>query len=205
VSAFIPGVSLAAPSSGSASPVEAAAPPPQRERPAADFIPRPDRPPPPTDPADTCAVVPDIAPDFTLEDVNPTSPTYGELVPRTDPDSVTVLYFALPSCGHCQADVDALGALVDAQGEAWSDVSVRIVAFNAAAESLPELADGHDLPILVDTEALDLESAYGAERWFIYLLDRDGIPQTLHYSLNFATEADRLVAEVDSLLAEGSP
>ena len=161
---------------------------------------------PPDDPTDSCAVLPELAPDFALEDVNPTSPSFGTVVPRTaEPGHVTLLYWALPSCGHCQADTDDLGALVAAQGAAWDEVSVRVVALDAALDSLPELADGHDLPILVDTATEGLEARYGAERWYIYLLDRAGLPRTIHYSIDFTRESDRLVAEVDALLAEPTP
>ena len=172
------------------------------ERPAADFIPRPTVPiPPPTDPLDTCALLPAEAPDFRLEDVNPTSPTWGDMVDRTEPGHVTLLYIALASCGHCQADTDALGAMVDEQGVAWDEVSVRILALNTAHDSLPELAEGHNLPILVDTDELNLERQYGAERWYIYLLDRSGMPAMLHYEIDFVSERDRLIDEVNLLLA----
>ncbi len=171
-------------------------------RPAADLIPPPaTASPPPEDPADTCGLVPTEAPDFTLEDVNPSSPTYGQMVDRTDTGHVTLLYIALASCGHCQADTDALGALVVEQGDAWAEVSVRVLALNTALDSLPELADGHDLPILVDTDELNLQGQYGAERWYLYLLDRSGMPATLHYELNFSTERTRLVEQVQTLLA----
>jgi len=192
---------------GATLPALASASPPAFERPAADFIAPPTvRPPPPDDPADTCAVVPDLAPDFALEDVNPTSPSYGTTVQRTEtPGDVTLLYVALASCAHCQADVDLLGALVAEKADDWAEVSVRVIALDTAHDSLPELADGHDLPILLDTEDVDVEGQYGAERWYIYLLDRRGMPRHLHYSLSFSTETDRLVTEVDALLAEDRP
>ena len=161
---------------------------------------REQRSPPPEDPLDTCGLVAGSAPDFTLEDVNPTSPTAGLQVPRTDPGNATLLYIALASCGRCQADTDALGAIVAEQGSAWAELSVRVLALDTALESLPELADGHDLPILVDTDTLNLQGQYGADRWYIYLLDRNGEPAMLHYELNFTTERDRLVNEVNALL-----
>lgn len=172
------------------------------ERPEADLpSTRTGHPPPPDDPLDTCGIVPAAAPDFTLEDVNSSSPTFGLEIPRTDTGNATLLYIALASCGVCQADTDALGALVAEQGDAWADLSVRVLALNTAHDSLPELADGHDLPIVVDTDALDLEAQYGAERWYIYLLDRSGQPARIHYDLNFTTERDRLIDEVGALLA----
>lgn len=161
---------------------------------------------PPDAGVDDCAQVVAAAPDFALEDVNPTSATFGQVVPRTAASGqVTLLYFALPSCGHCQADVDQLGALVEEQGSAWSEVSVRVVALNAATEDLPILADGHDLPILLDEAERTVERAYGAERWYIYLLDRSGAPRIIHYSLDFSRERERLVAEVAALLTEAAP
>jgi len=165
-------------------------------------------PPPPDDPADACAITPTPAPDFTLRDVNPSSPTYATDVPRTaSAGQVTLLYIALPSCAHCQADVDDLGELVGWMGAAWDDVSVRVVALNAAPESIPELADGNDLPILQDTDEVDVEGQYGAERWYIYLLDRAGQPRVIHYSLDFddIDHLSRLVDEVAVLLEEPAP
>ena len=164
--------------------------------------------PPPDDPDDACAIVPTAAPAFSLEDVNPSSSTYGTVVDRTaTPGQVTVLYFALASCSRCQGDVDDLGSLVQTMGAAWDEVSVRVVALDTAHESLPELADGNDLPILLDTETADVEGRYGAERWYIYLLDRAGQQRIIHYSLDFddVAELSRLVDEVATLLAEPAP
>lgn len=180
------------------------------EVPLAGLMPQtPDAPPPPPDdPADACAITPGPAPDFTLRDVNPSSATYGTDVPRTaSAGQVTLLYIALPSCAHCQADVDDLGELVGWMGTAWDDVSVRVVALNAAPESIPELADGHDLPILQDTDEVDVEAQYGAERWYIYLLDRAGQPRVIHYSLDFddIDQLTRLVDEVAVLIEEPAP
>ena len=179
------------------------------EIPLAGQVPRAtSAPPPPDDPADACAITPAPAPDFSLDDVNPSSPTYGTRVARTAaPGEVTLLYFALASCSRCQGDVDDLGELVTTMGAAWDEVSVRVVALNTAHESLPELADGHDLPILLDNDTIDVEAQYGAERWFIYLLDRAGQPRIIHYSLDF-NDIDalaRLVDELAVLLAEPTP
>jgi len=179
------------------------------EVPQAGILPSvPEAPPPPDDPADACAITPAPAPDFTLEDVNPSSSTYGTQVPRTAAAGhVTLLYIALPSCAHCQADVDDLGELVDIMGTAWDEVSVRVLALNAAHDSIPDLAEGHDLPILLDTDEANVEDQYGAERWFIYLLDRAGQPRIIHYALDFDDfdELSRLVDEVAALLAEPAP
>jgi glutaredoxin len=120
---------------------------------------------PPPDGPEDCGIAPASAPDFALLDVNPTSASFGETVPRSSaPGRVTLLYFALPSCSHCQAQVEQLQALVLERDTAWAEVDVRIVALAAAEEAVPELADGTDLPILQDTDELDVQEQYNADR-----------------------------------------
>lgn len=169
--------------------------PPPADVPAASPQPPPD--------AAECGLDDDTVLDFALVDANLTSPTYGETVPRTeDGDTVTVLYVALPSCGHCQVDADRLGALTAAQADAWERVSVRVLAIAAAPESLPELSEGHDLPVLVDTETDGVVDALGGDRWYLYLLDHDARVRHLHYAPDLVGDAERIVGEVDALLAE---
>lgn len=161
---------------------------------------------PPPDRPEDCGLDPAAAPDFALVDVNPTSPSYGSTVPRTSaPGRVTLLYFALPSCSHCQAQVEQLQAIVRERDSAWAEVDVRIIALAASEESVPELADGTDLPILQDTPELDVQEQYNADRWYIYLLDRGGVPRTVHYKLDLERQQERLFAEVQQLLDEAAP
>ena len=43
---------------------------------------------------------------------------------------------------------------------------------------------------------------YGAEKWYIYLIDREGKIRLIHYSLDLSSERDRLLEEIAELVAE---
>ena len=68
---------------------------------------------------------------------------------------------------------------------------------------MKELIKGVSLPVLQDTSEADVFDIYGAEKWYIYLVDRDGIPRTIHYSINLDSERERLLSEIAALAAEG--
>jgi len=64
------------------------------------------------------------------------------------------------------------------------------------------MTDGVTLPVLQDTSKDDAADAYGASKWYIYLIDAEGIPQVIHYSLDFPDEAERLVTEINTLRSQ---
>ena len=64
-----------------------------------------------------------------------------------------------------------------------------------------ELVAGVSLPVLQDTSSDGVADAYGAERWYIYLVDRQGVPRVLHYGLDLDAERDRLLGEIAELVA----
>lgn len=69
-------------------------------------------------------------------------------------------------------------------------------------ESMPDLSDGVSLPILQDTTTADVFDQYGASKWYIYLIDAQGIPRTIHYGLDLDSERDRLLSEIAALVKE---
>ena len=159
---------------------------------------------PPPGSMEECGLVEAVVPQYTLEDVCPGSPTYGQDVSRPEfPGDVLLLYFALPTCGHCQAQVQQLQALWDAHAEQWAgDVTLQIIALSAGQSGLETLTDGISLPVLQDTEQAAVADQYGAQKWYVYVVDRTGQVRWIHYRFDLTNHADRLVAEVDALRAE---
>lgn len=158
--------------------------------------------------ADDCGQELAQVPSFSLEDVNPSSATYGQtLALETYAGKSVLLYFALSTCGHCQTQVGQLQALWEAHREAWEDTTrLVIVALAGGADEISALTDRvADLPILQDTPEAAAEDAYGADRWYTYLLTPDGGLHTLHYSVNLTDSAEvvRLVGQLEA--ARGEP
>ena len=58
------------------------------------------------------------------------------------------------------------------------------------------------LPVLQDTIEAYTAASYGAEKWYLYLVDAAGIPRYVHYEIDLATERDRLLGEIATLVAE---
>lgn len=63
-------------------------------------------------------------------------------------------------------------------------------------DGLAELIAGTSLPILQDTTEDKAANCYGAQKWYIYVIDPSGAVQTVHYSLDLNGEADRLLNEI---------
>ena len=61
------------------------------------------------------------------------------------------------------------------------------------------------LPLLQDTSEAQVEIAYGAEKWYFYLADREGNLRYLHYELDLDDERDRFLTEIQSLKGEEAP
>lgn len=154
-----------------------------------------------------CGLEDGEVPDFSLMDVSPASPTYGQEVDRPAfPGGALVLYFALPTCGHCQGQVKQLQTMWDANEDRWGDdLTLQIIALAAGESGLPDLTEGLTLPVLQDTPEAAVQDRYGAEKWYIYLIDREGRVRHIHYKFDLTNTGDRLVNEIDALIAEASP
>ena len=86
--------------------------------------------------------------------------------------------------------------------ESWGDVWLGIINLPGYESGLVEMTDGVDLPVLQDTTSDDVADAYGASKWYIYLVDRDGYPRRVFYQLDLDDERDRLLAEIAALVEE---
>ena len=69
-------------------------------------------------------------------------------------------------------------------------------------EGIPDLTKECTLPVLQDTTKDGVARDYGAEKWYIYLIDREGKIRLIHYSLDLNNERDRLLEEIAELVAE---
>ena len=151
-----------------------------------------------------CGIADGEVPDFSLVDVAAGSPTYGATVDRPDfPGGPLLLYFALPTCGHCQAQVQQLQTMWNENAARWEgEFTLQIIALAAGESGLPDLTQGLTLPVLQDTAEAAVADRYGAEKWYVYVVDRNGRVRHIHYKFDLTNTRDRLVAEIDSLLAE---
>ena len=84
----------------------------------------------------------------------------------------------------------------------WGDVAVLLINLPGYEEGIPDLTESCTLPVLQDTTKDDVAEAYGAEKWYIYLIDREGKIRYIHYSLDLSSERDRLLEEIALLVAE---
>lgn len=152
----------------------------------------------PTTGSSTCAVDATGVPAFTLEDINPNSDTFGST------DGVqehlgqpVLLYFAVATCGVCQSHVAQLQEVVDDNPEAFADVYVAVVDSRGYEDYIDELV-GEDitLPVLQDTTTDGVFDAYGASKWYLYVIDAEGELAYLHYSFDIDGDTDRLLTEL---------
>ena len=158
--------------------------------------------------SDACGLDLTTLPDFSLEDVNPSSASAGAAVSRSGLEGkVVVAYFALSSCGHCQSQTGQLQDIWSRHAEAFGDdVRFVLVSLASGADTVEELTSRTDLPVLQDTDGDDVAGTWGAEKWFLYIVRPDGTLGTIHYTLNLTEEAvvERLIAEIDAARTGGA-
>ncbi|MFM2160905.1 MAG: AhpC/TSA family [Pseudomonadota bacterium] len=106
----------------------------------------------------------DVAPDFSLLDVNPASASYGEaLGPSSFEGRVVLWYFGHANCGYCAAQFGVLDQIAD--DLAATGVDLPILGVNAAGleDSNDAFTAGRVLPWLQDVATTDAWGAWGAE------------------------------------------
>jgi hypothetical protein len=155
--------------------------------------------PPPSDPPADCGQDQLDLPAFSLQDMNPSSGSFGQDVGLSDAQGqVRVVYWASATCGVCKSHVTALQAITTQQG--WDDVQVLVVNLPPYVEYIDDLTSLTDLPVLQDTDDADVATAYGAAKWYVYFVDKQGQLDHLYYELDLAgDDAERFVDEVNAL------
>lgn len=156
----------------------------------------------PAQATDDCGQALTQVPAWSLVDVNPASATHGTTVTLDDVAGKAVLFYvALSTCGHCQSQVEQLSALWAEHPDWADDTAVVILSLASGADEVEELTSrAGSLPVLQDLDEAGVADAYGADRWYVYVLTPTGALHTLHYSVNLSdsAERDRLLAQLDA-------
>lgn len=116
------------------------------------------------------------APDWTLQDMNPYSNTYGMMLTLSElKGSVIGLYFAKPICGLCIEQVIALEGLYQDNLEDWSG-NVLFIIINPIEyrDYMDNLFPYTTSPIVQDSEEEGVSIKYDAEYYNLFLITEDG-------------------------------
>lgn len=68
---------------------------------------------------------------------------------------------------------------------------------------IPDLTAGTSLPVLQDKGESNIAGCFGASKWYLYVVDREGFPRHIHYQLNLDSERNRLFLELATLATGG--
>ena len=145
-----------------------------------------------------CGYGDDPAPDFTLVDQNPTSPTHGQEITLSDLQGKAVfVMFIRSSCGHCQTLSTYLDSYMTEYAEAWGDdVVILLVNMAGYEEDLPAFCTLHDLPTVQDDGSV--ADDFGAALYWNYTLRTDGRLHTMYYALYLPTDEQRLITDIET-------
>lgn len=151
-----------------------------------------------------CGFDDDPAPDFTLVDQNPTSPTHGQEITLSDLHGKAVfVMFIRSGCGHCQSLSTYIQSYMIQYAEAWGDdVTIVLVNMVGYEEDLTKFCGLHDLPTVQDDAAAGVADAFGASLYWNYTLKTDGRLHTMYYSLSLPTDEQRWITDIEE--ARGS-
>ena len=116
----------------------------------------------------------DKAPDFSLEDVNPSSATFGASIsPRDKEGSVSVWYFGHSDCPVCSTYFGELDVMQQRLIDEGYDIDIIGINGIDKEEQNDEITEGRDLPWLQDTAEDDVWTNWLAERRDLVVLDPD--------------------------------
>ncbi len=138
--------------------------------------------------------------DFTLTDVNPTSPTEGQTFTLGDHvGDMVVVYFAYGTCAYCTDVAATLQQQVDAHPGWAGHVQVWFLECEWCDCSTEMLIDDYHLPELPDTVEQDVWNTWGAEKGHGWLIHFDGtvVDHTLHLS---TTQAEQWAETIDGFV-----
>ena len=118
-------------------------------------------------------------PPFLLEDLNPTSPTFGKFVDSADlAGQPYALIFLDSRCPECGTVADGLWEAYQQHPGWWEAQPLFAVQRAAALEKAPQtvegVVDGNDVPYLADTEETNLWMAFMALNHDFFAIDANG-------------------------------
>ena len=70
-------------------------------------------------------------------------------------------------------------------------------------DGIPDLTESTSLPVLQDNGESNIAGCFGASKWYLYVVDREGIPRHIHYQLDLDDERTRLFLELAALATGG--
>ena len=77
-----------------------------------------------------------------------------------------------------------------------------IINLNGTEDGIPDLTENSQIPVLQDTSEDQIVTCFGASKWYVYVVDRSGVVQYIHYKIDLDTERERLLSEVALLTGE---
>ncbi len=118
-------------------------------------------------------------PPFLLEDLNPSSPTFGQFVDSADlAGQPYALIFLDSRCPECGTVANGLWEAYQQHPGWWEAQPLFAVQRAAALEKAPQtvagVVDGNDIPYLADTEETNLWMVFLALNHDFFAIDSDG-------------------------------
>ena len=139
--------------------------------------------------------------DFTLEDGNDTSGTYGQTFTLSAMvGQPVVIYFGFTTCGACQYCADALQALWN--GHANWHGNAQIWLLNAAGydPSYYDMVDDFHLPILTDDATQQVWNNWNALQGNVFVIHPDGTLYHFDDYLQCPDDANTIASYLDILV-----
>ena len=114
--------------------------------------------------------------DYSLEDINSTSDTYGtNISPSSYTGQVTLHYFGHQNWGTCSARVGNLDDLYqDLLDEGIDNVKIFAIGKSQYNNSNSNWTNGNFIPVMVDPSPYTSWSSWGAGQRDLFFLDADG-------------------------------
>lgn len=75
----------------------------------------------------------------------------------------------------------------------WGDAQLVVINSIGAESGMPELTEGVSLPVLQDVDAVQAFTTFGAEKWYMYFIDAQGVLRALHYELHLPDGEARML------------
>ena len=140
--------------------------------------------------------------EYSLEDINSTSDTYGiNITPSSYIGQVTLHYFGHQNWTTCSARVGNLDDLFqDLLDEGIDNVKIFAIGKSQYNNSNSNWTNGNSIPVMVDPSPYTSWSNWGAGQRDLFFLDADG---NYHTDFNITTwNDDQIYATIMELLPE---